>query len=94
MESTEMPSRMMKSLLITITVSHPGMMCRTDSVMKELARSALSAIGSSRRENGLLVQNLARNPSRAVGNPCHQKHDQRFDECPLDEKDDDDRPRE
>jgi hypothetical protein len=60
------PRSIIKSLLMTITVNHPGIIPFIDRVTKQLARRALSAMGSKYAPSTVCWFNTrARKPSRA-----------------------------
>jgi hypothetical protein len=64
-ERTEIPRRMIKSLLITITVSQLGITLRMERVMKEVIINDLSARGSRKEPKTVFcLSTRARKPSR------------------------------
>ena len=94
MESTEIPSRMMKSRLMTITVKPSRNDVQNRQGHKGTGQKRLVGdriqIGP---EHGLLVQDPGQKSVEGIGKAGNDKHDQRLEERALDEQDDDDRYR-
>jgi len=74
MDKIIIPSKMIKSLLITITVNQLGISPKMDKDKNVVIKSILSAMGSRNEPNSLcLLSNLANAPSRASVKPANVK---------------------